>query len=181
MSQRATLVVDLQNEYLASGKLPLVGLDAALAQAARVIAAERDQGGLLIHVRHEAAQPGAPVFTPGTEGVQIIPAVAPLGDEPVVVKHFPNAFRGTRLQALLQAQGVSEVVVIGAMSHMCIEATSRAAADLGYTVTVAHDACATMDLAFDGTTVPAAQVHAVSMAALAFGYATVTTTEQLLA
>jgi len=46
---------------------------------------------------------------------------------------------------------------------------------------VAHDACATMDLAFDGTTVPAAQVHAASMAALAFGYATVTTTEQLLA
>ena len=76
---------------------------------------------------------------------------------------------------------MTELVVIGAMSHMCIEATSRAAADFGYPVTVAHDACATMNLEFGGTAVTAAQVHAASMAALGFGYASVTTTDQLLA
>lgn len=181
MNKRATIVVDLQNEYLSTGKLPLVGLDAALANAARVIAAARAKGELLIHVRHEGAKPDAPVFTPGTSGVRIIPAVAPLDGEPVIVKNYPNSFRGTQLKELLDAQGVKELAVIGAMSHMCIEATSRAAADFGYPVTVAHDACATMNLEFDGTAVPAAQVHAASMAALGFGYASVTSTDRHLA
>jgi len=181
MNKRATIVVDLQNEYLPAGKLPLVGLDAALANAARVIAAARAEGELLIHVRHEGAQPDAPFFTPGTAGVEIIPAVAAKDGETVIVKHYPNSFRGTQLKELLDAKGITELVVIGAMSHMCIEATSRAAADFGYAVTVAHDACATMNLAFDGTAVPAAQVHAASMAALGFGYATITTTAKHLA
>lgn len=87
MNKRATIVVDLQNEYLSTGKLPLVGLDAALANAARLMAAARAKGELLIHVRHEGAKPDAPAFTPGTPGVQIIPAVAPLEGEPVVVEN----------------------------------------------------------------------------------------------
>jgi nicotinamidase-related amidase len=66
------------------------------------------------------------------------------------------------------------------MSHMCIEATARAAADFGYAVTVVHDACATRDLAFGDHTVPAAQVHAASMAALAFAYAAVPGTDDYL-
>lgn len=112
--------------------------------------------------------------------MQIIPAVAPLEGEPVIIKNYPNSFRGTRLKELLDAQGVKELVVIGAMNQMCIEATSRAAADFGYPVTVAHDACTTINLEFDGTAVPAAQVHAASMAALGFGYASVTTTDKYL-
>ncbi|KQP13248.1 cysteine hydrolase family protein [Pseudorhodoferax sp. Leaf267] len=177
MRQRAVIVVDLQNEYLATGKLPLVGIEAALANAARVISATRARGELLIHVRHEVAVPGAPIFNPGTAGVQIIPAVSPADGEPVVVKNHPNSFRDTALKQMLDERGIQELVVIGAMSHMCVEATSRAAADFGYPVTVVHDACATMDLAFEGTQVPAAQVHAASMAALAFSYASITTTE----
>lgn len=177
MSKRATIVVDLQNEYLPTGKLPLVGIEAALANAARIISAARAKGEVLIHVRHEMAQPDAPIFTPGSTGVQIIPAVAAVEGESVVLKNYPNSFRDTQLKQLLDAQDIKELVVIGAMSHMCIEATSRAAADLGYPVTVVHDACATMNLEFEGTTVPAAHVHAASMAALAFGYAAITTTE----
>lgn len=181
MNKRAIIVVDLQNEYLPTGKLPLVGLDTALTNAARVISAARAKDELLVHVRHEGAQPDSPFFTPGTVAVQIIPAVAPLEGEAVIVKNYPNSFRGTKLKELLDAHGVKELVVIGAMSHMCIEATSRAAADFGYLVTVAHDACATMNLEFEGTAVPAAQVHAASMAALGFGYASITTTDQYLA
>ena len=181
MNKRAIIVVDLQNEYLATGKLPLVGIDTALANATRVIAAARAKGELVIHVRHEMAQAGAPVFVPGSDGVQIIPAVAPVEGESVVLKNYPNSFRDTNLKQLLDAQGIKELVVMGAMSHMCIEATSRAAADLGYPVTVVHDACATMNLEFEGTVVPAAQVHAAAMAALAFGYASIKTTDAYLA
>lgn len=180
MSQRAIIVVDLQNEYLSTGKLPLVGLDAALTNARRIIAGARAKNELLIYVRHEMKQPNAPLFVPGSEGVQIIAAVAPAEGEPVVLKNYPNSFRDTPLKQMLDAQGVKEVVVIGAMSHMCIEATTRAAADFGFSATVVHDACATKDLEFDGTKVAAAQVHAASMAALAFSYASVTSTDAYL-
>lgn len=67
---------------------------------------------------------------------------------------------------------VQEIVMVGAMSHMCVDAVVRAAADMGYPVTVLHDACATLGLSFGGVTVPAAQVHAAMMAAFEFGYGT---------
>lgn len=181
MNKRAIVVVDLQNEYLPTGKLPLVGLEPALANAARIISSARAKSELLIHVRHEFAAPGAPVFVPGSDGVQIIPSVAPVAGESVVLKNHPNSFRDTGLKQMLDEQGVTELVVIGAMSHMCVEATTRAAADFGYPVTVVHDACATMDLAFGAEVVPAAQVHATAMAALAFAYGTVTSTADHLA
>lgn len=105
------------------------------------------------------------------------PCGSPPRGEPVVVKHAPNAFRDTSLKQLLDDQHVEQLVVIGAMSHMCVEATTRAAADFGYPVTVVHDACATMALTFNGVAIPAPQVHATAMAALAFAYAAVTDTD----
>ena len=83
---------------------------------------------------------------------------------------------GERLRALAP----TELVVVGMMSSMCVDATVRAAADAGYTVTVAHDACAAPDLEFGGTLVPGAQVHAAFMAALDGSYATVVSAEELL-
>ncbi|WP_449467870.1 cysteine hydrolase family protein [Stenotrophomonas humi] len=181
MSHRAVIVIDLQNEYLPTGKLPLTGIEAAVANAVMVIADARTKGIPVLHVRHESASPEAPVFVPGTDAVAIQAAVAPANDEPVIVKNFVNAFRDTDLKQQLESRGIKEVVIIGAMSHMCVDAGVRAAADMGYTVTVLHDACATLDLEFNGVTVPAAQVHAAMMAGFVFGYATVTSTEAYLA
>lgn len=181
MGKRATVIVDLQNDYLGTGRMPLVGIDAAVANAAEVVAAARDRGEPVVHVRHEFADPGAPFFVAGSPGSQIIPAMAPKGDEPTITKAHPNAFHDGSLDARLRDMGVEDVVLVGAMSHMCIDATARAAADLGYKVTVIHDACAAPDVAFDGVTVPGAQVHAALMAALAFAYADVVSTETHLA
>jgi nicotinamidase-related amidase len=180
MKQRGLIVVDLQNEYLPTGKLPLSGIEAAAANAARVIADARSKGIPVFHIRHEIANGDAPMFVPGSNGVAIQPAVAPVGDEPVIVKNHINAFRETDLKQRLDARGVEEVVVVGAMSHMCVDAVVRAAVDMGYPVTVLHDACATLDLAFGGVTVPAAHVHAAMMAAFAFGYGTVKSADEYL-
>jgi nicotinamidase-related amidase len=179
MSKRAILVVDLQNEYWTTGNLPLVGIDAAAANAARVMAHGRAKGDLVVNIRHEA--PGAPIFVPGSEGAKINDAVLPQGDEPVVTKNYPNSFRDTGLKDTLDKHGVTEVIVIGAMSHMCVDATTRAANDLGYKTTTIHDACATLDLEFNGVTTPAAQVHAALMAALAFYYGEVISTDAFIA
>ncbi|MGO2880407.1 cysteine hydrolase family protein [Halomonas sp. 86] len=180
MSHRAIIVVDIQNEYFPGGKLLLNGIEEAATNAANVIEHARSANDLVVYFQHESADPDIPFFTPGTQGVAIHPIVAPLGEETVLVKHFPNSFRETGLQELLDQQNIEEVVIIGAMSHMCIDATSRAASDLGYKTTIIHDACATLDLEFDGVTVPAPQVHATIMAALAFAYGTVTTTKQYI-
>lgn len=178
MSKRAIVAVDIQNEYFEGGNLPLVGIDRAAANAARVIADARARGDLVVHVRHET--PGGPVFAPGSDGAKIHASVAPADGEPVVVKNFPNSFRDTELKNLLDGHGVNEVVVIGAMSHMCVDATTRAASDLGYKTTTVHDACATLDMEFGDVSIPAAQVHATIMAALAFAYGSVVSAGELI-
>lgn len=180
MNKRAIIVVDIQNEYFPGGKLLLEDIEEVASNAAKVIEHARSANELVVYVQHESADPEFPFFIPGTQEVAIHPTVAPLEQETVLVKHFPNSFRETGLKGLLDQQHIEEVVIIGAMSHMCIDATSRAASDFGYKTTIIHDACATMDLEFNGVTMPAYQVHATIMAALAFAYSTVTTTESYL-
>ncbi|MFK3971948.1 cysteine hydrolase family protein [Pseudomonas sp. NPDC087358] len=180
MSKSALIVVDIQNDYFPGGKWPLVGADAAADNAARIIQATRDAEGLVVHIRHEFTSQDAPFFTPGSDGAKLHAKVINQGDEPVLLKHFANSFRETELKQVLDQHGIDELVVIGSMSHVCIDATTRAAADFGYTVKVIHDACASRDLEFNGSTVPAAQVHAAFMSALGFAYAQVISTDTLL-
>ena len=180
MAKQALILVDIQNDYFPQGKWPLVGADAAADNAVRLIEAFRDAGDSVVHIRHEFTSEDAPFFTPNSEGAKLHPKVLNRADEPVVLKHFVNSFRETELKSILDEQGIKELVVVGSMSHMCVDGITRAAADFGYTVTVIHDACATRDLEFNGVTVPAAQVHAAFMAALAFAYAGVVSTNEYL-
>jgi len=176
---KAIVVVDLQNDYLTTGSWPLVGIDAAVQKAAKVIEDARSKGVTVIHVRHESPA-GAPFFVAGTKGAEIIPAVAPKDGEHVVVKNFPNAFRDTDLKAKLDSGGIKDIVIVGAMSHMCIDATARAAADQGYNVTVIEDAAATRDAEFNGMTIPADHVHAAFMSALGFAYGKIVKADEYL-
>ncbi|EPT7056179.1 cysteine hydrolase family protein [Cronobacter sakazakii] len=181
MSKEAIIVIDLQNEYLPSGKLPLTGIEAAASNAAKIIADARAKGVSVFHIQHIFAHNEMPVFMPESDGIKIQSSVLPTGNEPVIVKNYVNSFLKTSLKQQLEEQGITSLVVVGAMSHMCVDAAVRAASDFGYDVTVLHDACATLDLEFNGVSVPAAQVHATMMAALAFAYATVKSTAEYLA
>lgn len=181
MAKQALIVVDIQNDYFPQGKWPLVGADAAADNAVRLLEAFRDAGDSVVHIRHEFTSADAPFFTPGSEGAKLHPKVLNRADEPVVLKHFVNSFRETELKKILDEQQITELVVVGSMSHMCIDGITRAAADFGYSVSVIHDACASRDLEFNGVTVPAAQVHAAFMAALGFAYAKVVSTDEFLA
>jgi nicotinamidase-related amidase len=181
MPKRALVLIDIQNDYFPGGKWALSGIESAADNAARVLAAARARGDVVVHVRHEFPTADAPFFAPGSEGAKIHPTVRAADGEPVVLKHHVNAFRETDLKAILDRHGVEEVVICGAMSHMCVDAGARAASDLGYKCVVVHDACATRDQEFEGTVVPAAQVHAAFMAALKFGYATSVTADEYLA
>lgn len=170
---KALLLIDIQNDYFPGGEMELVGMEQASSLAAALLNEFRESGNPLVHVRHVFADPAAPFFRAGTPGIEIHQSVSPVGDESVVTKANVNAFLETELKALLDGQGADELVIAGAMSHMCIEGTSRAAADLGYKCQVVHDACATRDQTFKGQVVSAADVHNTAMSALSFAYAEV--------
>lgn len=181
MPKRALVLIDIQNDYFPGGKWPLTGIEPAAENAARLLAAARSAGDLVIHVRHEFPTADAPFFTPGSEGAKIHPQVRGVASEPVVLKHHVNSFRETDLKEILDRHGIEELVLCGAMSHMCVDAGVRAASDLGYRCVVVHDACATREQEFAGKIVPAADVHAAFMAALQFGYARLVSTGEYLA
>lgn len=176
----ALLLIDIQNDYFPGGTMTLVDMDAAAANAARLLARWRERGQPVFHVQHVSTRPGATFFLPDTDGVAFHSSVVPDNGEPVVVKHFPNAFRGTDLNGWLKADGVSDLVVCGAMTHMCIDGTTRAAFDAGYRCTVVEDACATRDLEHHGERIPAHMVHSAFLAALAVPYAHIVPAQSVL-
>jgi len=180
MDKTALILVDIQNDYFPGGKMTLEGIEAACANAARLLQHFRGKQLPVFHIRHLAVQPNATFFLPDTPGSEIHPAVAPMPGETVVVKHFPNSFRATTLRDELKKAGVTSIAVGGAMSHMCIDATVRAACDLGFQCLVAHNACATRALTFGQEIAPAAKVHAAFMAALSAAYAQVLSTEEVI-
>jgi nicotinamidase-related amidase len=177
---RALVIVDIQNDYFPGGAHPLVEPEAAAANAQQLLEAFRAGGEPLIHVQHVWDAPDAAFMRPGTKGIEIHDSMAPVSGETVIQKVNPNSFRDTPLEDELRARGVDHVVVCGMMTSMCVDATVRAAVDLGFEATVAHDACATCDLDFDGETIPARQVHGAFLAALGDGYAALSTTSELL-
>ncbi|MCX5891011.1 MAG: cysteine hydrolase family protein [Deltaproteobacteria bacterium] len=178
--KKGLLLVDLQNDYFPGGKMELVGMIEAAAQARALLDSFRRRQWPTYHIQHVSLRKGAPFFLPDTPGVEIHGSIAHLPGETVIEKHFPNGFRDTGLKERLTAAGVEELVICGAMSHMCIDATTRAAVDHGFSCIVIHDACATRDLTFGNTVIPARQVHGAFMAALAFFYARVVSVEDFL-
>jgi nicotinamidase-related amidase len=174
------IVIDLQNDYFPGGSMELVGVEEAAANARILLKEFRKKKLPVVHVRHIATRPDAGFFLPETEGAKIHHIVAPEADEIVVVKNYPNSFRNTPLLDILKEIQPDNLVICGAMSHMCIDATTRAAFDAGFNCTVAEDACATKDLIFKGTTIKASQVHASFMAALSAPYAQVRSTTEVI-
>src|SRR4249919_2137752 len=170
---RALVVVDIQNDYFPGGANPLDGPEAAAGRARSLLDAFRASGEQIVHVKHVWDAPDAVYLRPGTPGGEINDAVKPDPGEAVVEKAFPNAFLETPLDRRLKDAGVDQLLVCGMMTSMCVDATVRAAVDLGYDVAVAHDACATMPLEFGDRRAAAADAHAAFLAALADGYATV--------
>jgi nicotinamidase-related amidase len=174
------LLVDLQNDYFPGGKMELVEVEKAAANAQLLLEVFRGRKWPVIHIQHISTRPGAGFFLPETKGVQINERVVPRSGEIIVAKSFPNSFRETKLLEILKKTDIKNLLICGAMSHMCIDATTRVAFDLGFTCRVAEDACATRDLVFKGRTLKALEVHGSFMAALSGLYAEVAITGEII-
>jgi nicotinamidase-related amidase len=177
---RALVVIDIQKDYFPGGRMELVGSEQASRRARALLDAFRKSGEPLFHVQHVFDGADAPFFAPGSEGAEIHPEVAPEGGEPVIVKHSPNAFKDTSLHDDLVRVGADEVVLCGMMTSMCVDASARAAVDLGLRTTIAGDACAAPDLRSGEEVIPGATVHKAFLAALGSLIADVRDTDALI-
>lgn len=161
----ALLIIDIQDFYFPGGGYELVNPEAASLNAKKVLEAFRAKKKTVIHVRHNAKRAAA-----------IHEHVKPLAGEKVISKNYANSFRDTDLLSYLKENKIERLVIAGMQTHMCVEAATRAAADYGFKCVVIHDACATRDLKFGDTTVPAQQVHYSTLSSLNGGYAQVVDT-----
>ena len=175
----ALLIIDIQNDYFPGGKGELVNPLEAAKKAYQLLKCFREHRQPTVHIQHVSTRPGATIFLPGSEGTHIHDAVAHFEGEPLVQKHFPNSFRDTNLLDLLKSWEIERVIVCGMMTHMCVDATARAAVDHGFQLVVASDACATKALVFGETTIPAEHVHKAFLAALK-SYGQVMTVEEII-
>ena len=122
---RGLLIIDIQRDYFPGGAYPLVGPEAAAQSAQRLLERFRADGRPVVHLQHVWDAPEATFMRPGTEGVEIHPLVAPADGEPVIRKANPNGFLDTDLEQRVAELDIDELVVVGMMSSMCVDATVR--------------------------------------------------------
>ena len=172
LDKSALVIIDAQLEYV-SGKLPLAGIDAAILEAAKLLALARKSGVPVFHIVQHAPA-GRPLFDEDSPTAGIVPLLTPAAGEIVLRKALPNAFAGTDLHELVKSSGRSEIIFAGFMTHMCVSASARAALDLKYRSTIVANATATRDLPDPlGGTIPASVVHRTALSELADRFAIV--------
>ena len=171
LADSALVLIDCQNTYT-QGVMELEGVQAALDETAALLDRARTAGIPVIHIQHDDG-PGS-LYDIRADIGAIADQVAPRGDEPVIVKQFPNSFVQTELDERLKALGASNLVLAGFMTHMCVNSTARGAFNLGYAPTVVAAATATRALpGVTGEPVPAHNLQVTSLAALADLFAVV--------
>jgi nicotinamidase-related amidase len=178
--KKALIIIDIQNDYFEEGANPLIGSIEASIKAKTLLKDFRDKSLPVIHIQHFSTREGSTFFVPNTKGVAIHENVMPIDGEKVIAKNYPNGFRDTDLLDYLKSNNITDLVICGMMTHMCVDATTRAAKDFGFTCVVIGDACATRDLEIQGENISASEVQKSFLAALKYFYSTVKNTHEYL-
>ncbi|WP_413310137.1 cysteine hydrolase family protein [Bacillus sp. 1P10SD] len=130
----------------------------------------------VIHVQH-ISNPSL-AHHPGRNIKEI---VAPLPEEPVIVKNVNSAFIGTNLEAYLREGEIETLVIVGLTTDHCVSTTTRMAKNLGFTPFIVSDATATFErVSFDGNLYSAEEIHNLALVSLHEEFATVIDTDGVL-
>ncbi|MDX1900881.1 MAG: cysteine hydrolase family protein [Gammaproteobacteria bacterium] len=176
----ALLLISYQNDFFPNGRMALEKSLEAASRAQEALQLFRVNKLPIIHLQHMSTRPDDIHFLPCTRGVDFYPNLRPLKNETIIRKHYPNCFRDTTLKNFLKKNKIEHLILCGMMTHLSVDATVRAAYDLGFGCTVLQDACATKSLEFNGTTISSDTVQNAFLAALQPLYAEVITTRELL-
>ncbi|NOX34807.1 MAG: cysteine hydrolase [Deltaproteobacteria bacterium] len=180
MENTALIIIDVQNDYFPNGKMALPGAVETGTIINTLLEGFRKKKFHVFHIQHEALQEGAGFFLPKTKGQEIHESVKPMANETVIKKHYPNSFHKTGLLEDLKKKGVTTLVITGMMTFMCVDATARAAKDLGFECILIDDATAAPALEYKGISCSAEQVKAAFTYALAYISDRVTSSEEFL-
>lgn len=169
MKNEALILIDIQKIYFTPGPLLLHKPKEAAGKAALILQRFREEGKTIVHIKHNFNVLSC-----------IHDSVKPLPEEKVILKEQPSSFLGTDLHEYLSERDITDVVIVGMMSHMCVDTTVRMCQNYGYNVTVIEDACTTQALKFNGRKIDATTVHEVFMASLDGMFAKVISSEEYL-
>lgn len=176
----ALLLVEIQNDYFPSGRMPIEKSTYVAAKAKQLLQAYRAREWPVIHVQHISTRSNDTYFLPCTKGAEFHPDFQPAKGEKIIKKHYPNSFRDTNLMQIISKNKINHLTVCGMMTHNAIDATIKAAYDNGLLCTVLHDACAAKDVTFNDAIIPAQSVHHSFLAALEPIYTSVLSTDAFL-
>lgn len=174
------LLIDVQQAFDNAEHWGQRNNPSAEANIAQLLAAWRDTGRPLIHVHHRNTAPGRQ-FSPDQPGSKPKAEATPLPSEPVIYKNVNSAFIGTDLESRLRADNVTDLVICGITTDHCVSTTTRMAGNLGFSVLLVGDACATFDrIGPDGRKWTAPDMHDSALASLHDEFATVVDTGEVL-
>lgn len=174
----ALVIIDMQQDMqdrIDEGR-DHVNPDAA-ARITDLAAAFRRKGLPVLHVRHADRDPASP-FHPAAPGYHPMECAESFETEPVFIKTTSSAFASTDLADYLRDNGITDLVVTGAVAGFCVNSTVRAGADLGFNMIVVRDAVLGFDMADYGLS--ARTVFDVTMAHLEADFARVVDAASLL-
>ncbi|WP_404433917.1 cysteine hydrolase [Microbacterium lacus] len=183
---RTLIVIDMQRAFDDFDFWGASTNPACEKNVAALIEAWTASGEPIVVVRHDSTSARSPLH-PDNPGNALVDAVAAVDPALFVRKNVNSAFYGdVDLHAWLGSRGISELVVCGIQTNMCVETTARMAGNLGYAVTVALDATRTFDLTADvaglGTVTRTADelMATTALDLQAGGFAKIATTESLV-
>lgn len=143
LKESALILIDCQNTYR-QGLMQLTNVEPAIIEAKKLLDHARALKIPVIHIQHDAG-PGSP-YDVSAEIGKICDEVAPIAGEKIITKQYPNAFIETALDVELKNLGISNIVIAGFMTHMCVNSTAHGGFNLGYNMTVVASATATRSL-----------------------------------
>ena len=176
MSEKALIVIDVQNEYFPGGALALPDAERALPNILRLIELARERGEPVVYIQHVTPE-GSPAFAKGSSGSELLGQLDVREADPLFSKSHPSAFQETGLLEYIGQNGIKALDICGFMTQMCCDTTSREGYQRGYAVRLFSDATAARELEVDGQKIPHDTVHRVSLGALA-RFAQITRTDQ---
>lgn len=166
MTKQALIIIDIQNDYFKGGNMELFQPESALDNVLKLEERFKKDNQPIIYIQHINEDPNASFFVKDTEGVELRKELNPSEKDDIIIKHYPNSFLETNLQNKLKELDVELLVICGMMTHMCVDSTTRAAAELGYQPILIEDATATRSLEYGQNKVDAEQVQTSFIAAL---------------
>lgn len=176
---QALIIIDVQNDYFSGGKMELVNPDIALKNINLLEDYFNDKSYPIIYIQHIMNFENAPFFAANSEGANLYKGLKTNKNSIIIQKECPNSFLNTSLKETLDRLNVNTLVITGMMTHMCVDSTTRAAKELGYSALLVHDATATRNLEFNGQVAEANYVQTSFISALQ-NFATVVSTKDFL-